>query len=177
MELGATELLGIWRAQRLEVIEAFRAIDPASRIEWNGPSMSTRSFATSRIMEYWAHGEDIAHAAVVPLRPTNRLRHIAHLGAITRNFSFAVHGLPEPVVPVYVELTLPDDSRWTWGEGTAEESVSGYARDFCLVVTQRRHVEDTALSVKGEAADAWMQVAQAFAGQPTLTSEARRGVS
>lgn len=176
-ELDASELLGAWRARRLEVIEAFRAIDPASRIEWTGPSMSSRSFATSRIMEYWSHGEDIAHALGVPSRPTNRLRHVAHLGAITRNFSFVVHGYPEPSVPVFVDLKLPDDSRWTFGEERSEEFVRGDARDFCLVVTQRRHLEDTSLSVEGGTANTWMRIAQAFAGQPTLTSEARRGMS
>jgi hypothetical protein len=38
--------------------------------------------------------------------------------------------------------------------------------DFCLVVTQRRHVADTALDVEGPAAVEWISIAQAFAGAP-----------
>jgi hypothetical protein len=45
-------------------------------------------------------------------------------------------------------------------------SVSGPALDFCLVVTQRRNVDDTALVVDGDLASDWMSVAQAFAGPP-----------
>ncbi len=46
-------------------------------------------------------------------------------------------------------------------------SVTGPAEDFCLVVTQRRHVDDTDLTVTGEIARDWMTKAQAFAGGAT----------
>jgi len=42
--------------------------------------------------------------------------------------------------------------------------VRGRARDFCLVVTRRRHVADTDLVVEGPVATEWMSIAQAFAG-------------
>jgi hypothetical protein len=45
--------------------------------------------------------------------------------------------------------------------------VTGPALDFCLVVTQRRHPDDTALQVTGEIARDWLARAQAFAGPPT----------
>jgi hypothetical protein len=45
--------------------------------------------------------------------------------------------------------------------------VRGPAEDFCLVVTQRRHVDDTALRVAGDVARDWLEKAQAFAGPPT----------
>jgi hypothetical protein len=44
--------------------------------------------------------------------------------------------------------------------------VSGTALDFCLLVTQRRHRDDLALTVDGPAAQQWMAIAQAFAGPP-----------
>ena len=44
--------------------------------------------------------------------------------------------------------------------------IVGSARDFCRVVTQRRHVADTDLQVTGPAAAEWMRLAQAFAGPP-----------
>jgi hypothetical protein len=56
---------------------------------------------------------------------------------------------------------------WTWGEPGAADSVRGPALDFCLAVTQRRHVADTALDVDGDAAREWMSIAQAFAGPPS----------
>ena len=49
---------------------------------------------------------------------------------------------------------------------TATDRVTGEALDFCLVVTQRRHVDDTNLVVEGPLAADWIAIAQAFAGPP-----------
>jgi hypothetical protein len=38
--------------------------------------------------------------------------------------------------------------------------------DFGLVITQRRHRDDTDLVVTGPAAEEWMTIGQAFAGKP-----------
>jgi uncharacterized protein (TIGR03084 family) len=65
-----------------------------------------------------------------------------------------------------VELTAPDGETWSWGLPEASDVVSGQALDFCLAVTQRRHVDDTALRVAGPVAAEWMAIAQAFAGAP-----------
>jgi hypothetical protein len=56
---------------------------------------------------------------------------------------------------------------WTWGPPDAVNRVTGDALDFCLVVTQRRNVADTGLTVTGDVAAAWIAIAQAFAGRPT----------
>jgi uncharacterized protein (TIGR03084 family) len=77
---------------------------------------------------------------------------------------------------VYVALTAPSGAEWTWGDRSAADSVRGPALDFCLRVTQRRVLDDLALEVTGAAATEWMQIAQAFAGGPTLTDESRRGL-
>jgi len=63
-------------------------------------------------------------------------------------------------------LQSPSGTPWTWGDATAANRVTGAALDFCLVVTQRRHVADTSLQVVGPAASEWMHMAQAFAGPP-----------
>ena len=97
-----------------------------------------------------------------------RLRHIAHLGVQTFRFSFENRHLDAPVSVPYVALEAPDGSEWTWGDSAATSSVRGPAPDFCLVVTQRRAVEDTELVRIGEAAERWLQFAQAFAGPPTV---------
>jgi uncharacterized protein (TIGR03084 family) len=174
--LGTT-LPATARATRAALLAALAAADPATKVAWYGPPMSPASFATARLMEYWAHGQDIADGLGVVRTPTDRLRHICHLGVRTRGFSFAVRGLPVPATDVRVELTAPGGDLWTWGDGQAEDRISGTALDFALVVTQRRLVADTALAVDGAAAKEWMAVAQAFAGGPTTTDPNRHNLA
>jgi len=162
--------------QRVVLLDALRKADPAEKVPWYGPPMSPASFATARLMEYWAHGQDIADGLGVTRTPTARLRHIAHLGVRTRGFSYAVRGLSAPEVDVHVALVAPDGSQWTWGEPSAGDRVEGSALDFCLVVTQRRLLDDTDLQVSGDAASEWMQIAQAFAGGGTITDPAIAGL-
>ena len=88
---------------------------------------------------------------------------MAHLGVRARPFSYAIHGIPLPTVDVAVRLTGPDGDQWSWGE-SSDDTISGSALDFCLVVTQRRHLADTRLSVVGDAAAEWIAIAQTFAG-------------
>ena len=137
--------------------------------------MSVRSFATARLMETWAHGQDVVDALGATRPPTDRLRHIAYIGFSTRGWSYAVRGRDAPTAPVRVELTLPSGETWTAGDEGARERVTGGAEDFCLVVTQRRNVADTALDVVGDAAAEWMSIAQCFAGGPTQGPPPSRG--
>lgn len=173
---GDEDLVGSWRATRRELVAALARLEVGDRVEWFGPPMSARTFATARLMEYWAHGEDLALALGVVLPATDRLRHVCHLGVLTRRFSFRVHGEAAPMSPVLVELEAPGGGQWRWGDPASSETIRGPARDFCLVVTQRRHVEDTALACTGAAAAAWMHGAQAFAGPPSATAPYRRGL-
>ncbi|MEV5407645.1 TIGR03084 family metal-binding protein [Thermopolyspora sp. NPDC052614] len=147
-------------------LEVFAGLEPRARLPWYGPDMSAASFVTARLMETWAHGQDVADALGVTRVPTARLRHVAMLGVRALPYGFAVRGLPIPADPVRVELTLPDGGPWSAGDPAAADVVRGPALDFCLLVTQRRHLADTALEVTGPTARAWMNVAQAFAGPP-----------
>jgi uncharacterized protein (TIGR03084 family) len=117
-------------------------------------------------METWAHGQDVVDALGLHRPPTARLRHIAHLGVATRGFAFTNRGLGVPSEP-RVTLSTPAGEAWTWGPEAADEWVTGPALDFCLVVTQRRHLDDMALVVHGDGARRWMAIAQCFAGPPT----------
>ena len=128
--------------------------------------MSAMSFVTARLMEVWAHGQDVRDALGVAPAVSARLRHVAHIGVGARAFSYAVNGLDLPPEPIDVALVAPDGSIWSWGPGDAADSVSGPALDFCLLVTQRRHRDDVDLTVVGPRAEEWISIAQAFAGAP-----------
>jgi len=157
-------LLDWFDTARADLLDTFRNLDPRARLPWFGPAMSAASSLTARIMETWAHTQDIADALGVTREPTSRLRHVAHIGVGARAFSYAVNGKTMPPAPVRVELTGPDDDVWTWGPEDAADRVTGPALDFCLLVTQRRHQDDLALVIEGPAATEWMSIAQAFAG-------------
>jgi uncharacterized protein (TIGR03084 family) len=161
--MAPTDLLRSWRADRQQLVDIAATLDPATRVPWYGPAMGARSFITARLMETWAHGQDVADALSVVRRPTERLRHVAHIGVRTRPFSYRLHAMTMPDVDVAVRLVAPDGETWEWGE-SATDFVIGPALDFCLVVTQRRHLDDTALNIVGDAAAEWMSIAQAFAG-------------
>jgi uncharacterized protein (TIGR03084 family) len=165
--MAPTDVMAWWREARIELLSAAAAADPSERVPWYGPPMSLMSFVTARLMETWAHGQDVVDALGVTRLPTRRLRHIADLGVRTRPFSYAARGLAVPDVPVLVRLEAPDGETWTWGSTDAAERITGPALDFCLVVTRRRHPDDTRLVADGRAADEWLSIAQAFAGPPT----------
>jgi uncharacterized protein (TIGR03084 family) len=169
-------IIPAWQGARRDIIDAMAAADPTARVPWYGPAMSLMSFGSARLMETWAHGQDIADGLGVQRPATDRLRHIAFIGVNARPFSYAVREMRMPDVPVYVALTAPSGAEWTWGDESAADSVRGTALDFCLRVTQRRVLEDLDLEVTGDAAAEWMSIAQAFAGGPTLTDESRRGL-
>lgn len=165
-DLTGADLLAWFDSSRQRLIQSFGDLDPADRLPWFGPPMSAASSVTARIMETWAHGQDVADALGVTRRPTGRLRHIAHIGVRALPFSFAVNGLAVPEEPVRVELTWSGGQAWTWGPAGSANLVTGPALDFCLLVTQRRHRDDTAIEARGEVAGRWLSVAQAFAGPP-----------
>ena len=167
-------LLATWRDGRTRLAAAAAAVPADARIEWYGPSMSKRSFLTARLMETWAHGQDVVHAVGGERPATDRLRHVAQLGVITRAWSYQNRGLETPAEEVRVELAAPSGDVWTWGAAGSANSITGPAEDFCLVVTQRRHIDDTALVTNGPLAREWMEIAQAFAGPATAGPVAGR---
>ena len=162
----AAELLARFRASRARLLDTFSQTDPATRAPWYGPSMSAASSATARLMETWAHGQDIADALGVERVATARLRHIAHLGRADPGLRLRQPRAGRPDRPVRVVLTAPDGGTWAWGPDDAADQVTRPALDFCLAVTQRRNLADTALTLTGPAATGWMGIARAFAGPP-----------
>jgi len=164
--ISGAELLRRWREDRRALVDALRTLDPSARLPWYGPAMGARSFATARLMETWAHGQDVVDALEATRPVTARLRHIAHLGVRARPFAYAINGRTMPANDVRVELVGPDGDLWTWGDEASPDRITGDALDFCLLVTQRRHRDDTTLRITGEGANEWAGFAQAFAGPP-----------
>ncbi|MEU4314636.1 TIGR03084 family metal-binding protein [Nocardia sp. NPDC024068] len=160
------ELLNRWRRARTALTEALRTVPGDAKVPWFGPPMRPGSMATARLMETWAHGQDVADTLGVRREPTDRLRAVAHIGVRTRDFAYSVRGLPAPTDEFRVELTAPSGAVWSWGPEGAAQRVTGPALDFCLLVTQRRHPDDLALRTTGPEAAEWLTLAQAFAGPP-----------
>lgn len=164
--LSGAELLAWFDGARARLVRTFAGLEPGLRVPWFGPPMSAASSLTARIMETWAHGQDVADAVGAIREPSARLRHVAHIGVGARAFSYAVHGRPIPEAPVRLELAAPDGSLWTWGPEGVPDLITGPALDFALLITQRRHRDDVALVVTGPAAQEWLEIGQAFAGEP-----------
>ncbi|HJP40380.1 MAG TPA: TIGR03084 family metal-binding protein [Dehalococcoidia bacterium] len=166
-DLEIVELVERWRGARSELASACQQLEPGPRLPWApGTPMSARSFVSARLMECWAHGLDVLEAAGIQAVDTDRLRHIAHLGYITRGFSYRNRDLDPNDEPLFVELIAPSRATWTWGPVAARNRIVGTAGDFCRVVNQRIHYRDTGLEWTSAAAEEFLQVALAFAGPP-----------
>lgn len=165
-EAPPDQLLSRWQKSRRALAAALRAVPEGTRLPWFGPPMAPTSMATARFMETWAHALDVREALGVEPEPTDEIRHVAHLGVRTRNFAFANHEITPPDDEFRVELTAPSGEVWTWGPESAPLRVEGPAYDFCRLVTQRVHRQDTALTAVGADAERWLEIAQCFAGPP-----------
>jgi uncharacterized protein (TIGR03084 family) len=160
------ELLAGWRAGRRALVEALEAVPDGTKMPWFGPPMSPASMATARLMETWAHSQDVVDALAARREPTDRLRHVAHIGVRTRNFAYQIRGETPPTEEFRVELVGPSGALWTWGPVDAAQQVAGPALDFCMLVAQRRNRADLKVVAIGPDAGHWLDIAQAFAGPP-----------
>lgn len=171
--LSPEALLARWGTARESLRRALREFPEGQKMPWFGPPMSPASMATARFMETWAHALDVYDALGITPEPTDRVRHVAHLGVRTRNFAFSVHELEPPAGEFRIDLVAPSGDVWTWGPQDAAQTVTGSAYDFCLLVTQRVHRDDTDLVAVGADAEKWLTIAQAFAG-PAGEGRARK---
>lgn len=171
--LDREKLAAAWRETYRRLAAVFAASDPKTRIKWFGPDMSLLSAASARQMEVWAHGQDLYDLLGVTRVNADRIRNVCEIGVRTFDWTFRNRGLELPGRAPEVTLTGPSGAVWRWNEGEASGAVSGPAEDFAAVVTQRRHVDDTALVVRGAGARRWMELAQCFAGEPADGPPAR----
>ena len=163
---SAAELLERWIRGCQDMAQQLGESDPKRRLPWFGPDMGVRMFTTARLMETWAHGQEVYDLLGMTREPTDRLKSIATIGVKTFAWTFVNRKLEVPGPPPYVRLLAPSGDTWEWNEPSETECVRGSALDFCHVVTQARNLEDTPLEVVGEVANAWMSIAQCFAGGP-----------
>ena len=112
----------------------------------------TRSTSTTRsAIDARAHRPDPARRPPRRPHPQLRLRRAR---------------LEPPAEEFRVELTAPSGEIWAWGPEDAAQRVTGSAYDFCLLVTQRIHRDDTDLVRGRRRRRAVADIAQAFAGPP-----------
>lgn len=175
-EHSVVELRTEWADEFAALLTMLRLSRKGQQVPWFGPPMSPATIATARLMEYWAHGQDIADGLGVVREPADRVRHVCHIGFATFGFSFANRGLSVPETAPRLELRLPSGVSWSRGDADADSTISGDAHDFALVVTQRKNYLDTSLVAHGEVARKWLAIAQCFAGPPGPGRNATRSL-
>ena len=160
------ELLSVWHEFYTNMAARFVEVDPKNRLKWAGPDMSARSSISARLMETWAHGQEVFDQLGVKRENADTIRSIAVLGTNTFGWTYATRGETPPGKMPFVKLTAPSGDVWQFGEVSENECIEGAAADFCQVVTQVRNIADTDLRVTGAVATDWMSKAQCFAGAP-----------
>ncbi len=166
-EIEPAELLARWHTNCHSLADRLEAAEPKRRLPWFGPEMGLRMFATARLMETWAHGQDVYDLVRVRRPLSDRIKHIALIGVRTFQWTFQVRGLEIPGPDPYVRLVAPSGATWEWNDPVNVNRIEGLAVDFCRVVSQCRNVADTDLFVAGPSAERWMSLAQCFAGLPS----------
>jgi uncharacterized protein (TIGR03084 family) len=164
--LSGQKLLDAWQSGFVRTAANFATVDPSLRVKWAGPDMSARSSITARLMETWAHGQEIYDCLGVVRENTDRIHNIVILGINTYGWTFKIRQLDAPAPKPFLRLLAPSGELWTFGEANDSSRISGLAEEFCQVVTQVRNIADTDLEVVGESAAQWMATAQCFAGPP-----------
>jgi uncharacterized protein (TIGR03084 family) len=164
--ISGPEILAWWDDERAALLDACICADPRARVPWYGPPMSARSKVTARLMETWAHGQDVVDALGCERVATDRIRHVCHIAVRARPFAFIANNLPVPDADVQVVLTGPSGDVWGWGDPDSGERIEGPAVDFALLACRRRHRSDLSLHATGRVADRWLDIAQAYAGPP-----------
>lgn len=164
--LKGIALRDAWRDYYMGMAENFYQEDPKRRLIWVGPTMSARSSISARLMETWAHAQEVYDILGAARVNTDRIKSIAIIGINTFGWTFInrKEEIPGPVP--YIRLTAPSGAIWEWNADNETDKIAGDAAEFCQVVAQTRNIADTKLEVSGDIATRWMSVAQCFAGPP-----------
>ncbi|MEC9344973.1 MAG: TIGR03084 family metal-binding protein [Pseudomonadota bacterium] len=164
--LKGRALLKAWKDYYTGMLPTFHGADPKMRVKWAGPDMSVLSSITARLMETWAHAQEVYDLLGVVRQDGDHIRNIVVIGNNTFGWTFINRGEPVPADKPYLLLTAPSGAIWEFNEPSTTNRIEGPASEFCQVVTQTRNIADTTLKTTGETATRWMAVAQCFAGVP-----------
>ena len=159
-------LLAKWHGFYTQMADDMVQVDPKKRLKWAGPDMSARSSISARLMETWAHGQEVYDHLGVVRQNKDHIKSIVVLGINTFGWTYATRGETPPGERPYVRLEAPSGEIWEFGEPSNDERIEGKAEEFCQTVTQTRNIADTDLTVTGAVATDWMSKAQCFAGAP-----------
>ena len=165
-EYDAPALLERWKSFGDDMAAQLGESDPKRRLPWFGPDMGVQMFTTARYMETWSHAQAIYDLKGATRTHSDRIKNIVAIGVKTFGWTFVNRQLEVPGPPPFVRLTAPSGEIWEYNDESETDRIEGTALDFCLTVTQVRNVKDTELVVHGEVANAWMDIAQCFAGGP-----------
>ncbi|MEU7821743.1 TIGR03084 family metal-binding protein [Catellatospora sp. NPDC049133] len=157
-------LLAQFRQARAAAQGALAAVPEGQAVPWLVRPLPAPVLAAAGMMELFGHGQDVADALGVRREYTDRIGHLAFFAVRTWDFGYLARQLPVPDVAFRFELTAPSGTVWRFGPDDAEQSVTGPAVDFCLLVTRRRNRADLALKAVGEDAEQWLDLAQAYRG-------------
>jgi enediyne biosynthesis protein E11 len=164
LAMPTSELLAEWRARREAATALLTALPAESTVPWLVDRLQPSVLAAAGLAELFAHGQDIADGLGVVREYTDRIGHVAWYGTYMRDFAYVSHDLTPPPEKFRFELTGPSGVQWNFGPADATQRVTGTAVDFCLLVSRRRHRDDTALTATGEEANRWLDIAQIYRG-------------
>ncbi len=166
-QLGAQNTIEAFKLNHDKLKASFKFRDPNSPIKWFGPDMKPETAIISRVMEYWAHSQDIYDALGFRREASKATIYIAELGVKTFKWSFKINNLNEPLGKLFVKLDFSGQTIEI-GDNAASNKITGDISEFCLLVTQRRNINDLNLQASGEEAEAFLKITQCFAGQKGL---------
>jgi uncharacterized protein (TIGR03084 family) len=157
-------LLTRWRQERDTAGKALGALPPDQLVPWLVRPIPAGILAAAGMMELFGHGQDIADALGIERTHTDRLRYLVTFAVRTWDFGYLARGLQAPAEEFRFEITAPSGALWEYGPAGATSRITGPAADFCLLVTRRRHHSDLNVRAEGQAAEQWLEIAQAYRG-------------
>ncbi|NUT08737.1 MAG: TIGR03084 family protein [Hamadaea sp.] len=164
LALTPAALLARFHEERVAADKALAAVPEGQPVPWLVRPLPATVLAAAGMMELFGHGQDVYDGLGVQRQYTDRVGHVAFFGTRTWDFGYQARGLATPDVAFRFVLTAPSGREWVFGPADAEQTISGPAVDFCLLVTRRRHSDDHQLTAVGEEAAEWLTVAQAYRG-------------
>ncbi len=114
--LSGVALVEAWHKGFRRIAGNYGAADPSSRVKWAGPDMSARSSITARLMETWAHGQEVYDVLGVERGNTDRIRNIVVLGINTYGWTYKTRQQDPPGAMPYLVLTAPSGEVWQFGD-------------------------------------------------------------